>query len=122
MADFQVHRLIPALQAVFRWAASSFWLRSPQRRVGDLGGGTTAVADMIVARNFRSFEFYLAATAMYLLMALGFQAIFNVIDQWLFALEQAGVIPSSTSSANSGICSWRRAGRSSPPSRFFGVE
>ena len=34
----------------------------------------TAVTDMIVARNFRSFEFYLVATGMYLVMSFGFQA------------------------------------------------
>ena len=45
----------------------------------------TAVADMIVARNFRSFEFYLVATGMYLVMAFGFQAVFALIDRWLFA-------------------------------------
>ena len=41
----------------------------------------TAVADIIVARNFRSFEVYLVVTGMYLAMAFGFQAVFALIDR-----------------------------------------
>jgi polar amino acid transport system permease protein len=45
----------------------------------------TAVADTIVARNFRSFEFYLAITAIYLALSLGFQAVLAGIDHLLFS-------------------------------------
>jgi polar amino acid transport system permease protein len=44
----------------------------------------TAVTDTIIARNFRSFEFYLVATGIYLALSLAFQAAFILIDRWLF--------------------------------------
>ena len=37
------------------------------------------ITDTIVARNFRSFEFYFFATGLYLVMALGFRAALGVI-------------------------------------------
>ncbi len=45
----------------------------------------TAVADTIVARNFRSFEVYLVVTGLYLAMSLAFQAAFAAIHRALFA-------------------------------------
>jgi polar amino acid transport system permease protein len=44
----------------------------------------TAVADTIVARNFRSFEFYLIVTGIYLGLTLAFQAVFALIERQLF--------------------------------------
>ena len=43
-----------------------------------------AVTDTIVARNFRSFEFYLTITGLYLALSLAFQATFALIDRVLF--------------------------------------
>ena len=40
--------------------------------------------DTIVARNFRSFEFYLTIAGIYLALSLGFQAAFALIDRLLF--------------------------------------
>jgi polar amino acid transport system permease protein len=79
--------LVPALRAVFPALASQFILIMLASSVVSVISAEelTAVTDMIVARNFRSLEFYLTATAMYLLMAFGFQAIFALIDRWLFA-------------------------------------
>jgi polar amino acid transport system permease protein len=79
--------LIPALRAVFPALASQFILIMLASSVVSVISAEelTAVTDMIVARNFRSFEFYLTATGMYLVMAFGFQAIFAAIDRWLFA-------------------------------------
>ena len=79
--------LIPALRAVFPALGSQFILIMLASSVVSVISAEelTAVTDMIVARNFRSFEFYLTATAMYLVMAFGFQAIFALIDRWLFA-------------------------------------
>ncbi|MGH6925274.1 MAG: amino acid ABC transporter permease [Propylenella sp.] len=79
--------LIPALAAVFPALGSQFILIMLASSVVSVIGAEelTAVTDMIVARNFRSFEFYLVATGMYLVMAFGFQAIFALIDQWFFA-------------------------------------
>ena len=79
--------LIPALRAVFPALASQFILIMLASSVVSVISAEelTAVTDMIVARNFRSFEFYLVATCMYLGMAFGFQAIFALIDRCLFA-------------------------------------
>ena len=41
----------------------------------------TAVADTLVARNFRTFEVYLVVTGMYLVMCLAFQAAFAAIHR-----------------------------------------
>jgi polar amino acid transport system permease protein len=79
--------LVPALRAVFPALGSQFILIMLASSVVSVISAEelTAVTDMIVARNFRSFEFYLTSTAMYLAMAFGFQAIFALIDRWLFA-------------------------------------
>jgi polar amino acid transport system permease protein len=79
--------LIPALRAVFPALGSQFILIMLASSVVSVISAEelTAVTDMIVARNFRSFEFYLVATAMYLVMAFGFQATFALLDRWLFA-------------------------------------
>ena len=79
--------LIPALRAVFPALGSQFILIMLASSVVSVISAEelTAVTDMIVARNFRSFEFYLVATGMYLVMAFGFQASFALIDRWLFA-------------------------------------
>jgi polar amino acid transport system permease protein len=79
--------LIPALRAVFPALGSQFILIMLASSVVSVISAEelTAVTDMIVARNFRSFEFYLTATGMYLVMAFAVQAIFALIDRWLFA-------------------------------------
>ena len=90
LTPWQIFRfivLIPALRAVFPALTSQFILIMLASSVVSVISAEelTAVTDMIVARNFRSFEFYLAATSLYLAMAFGFQAIFALIDRWLFA-------------------------------------
>jgi polar amino acid transport system permease protein len=79
--------LIPALRAVFPALGSQFILIMLASSVVSVISAEelTAVTDAIVARNFRSFEFYLVATGMYLVMSFGFQAVFALIDHWLFA-------------------------------------
>ena len=87
--------LIPALRAVFPALGSQFILIMLASSVVSVISAEelTAVTDTIVARNFRSFEFYLVVTGMYLACRSAFQAIFALIDRWLFApLEQARVI------------------------------
>ncbi len=78
--------LIPALRAIFPALASQFILIMLASSVVSVISAEelTAVTDTIVARNFRSFEFYLAITAIYLAMSLGFQAAFAAIDRALF--------------------------------------
>ncbi len=79
--------LIPALRAVFPALGSQFILIMLASSVVSVISAEelTAVTDMIVARNFRSFEFYLAATGIYLAMSFGFQAVFAMIDRRLFS-------------------------------------
>jgi polar amino acid transport system permease protein len=79
--------LVPALRAVFPALSSQFILIMLASSVVSVISAEelTAVTDMIVARNFRSFELYLVATGMYLVMSFGFQAAFALIDRWVFA-------------------------------------
>ena len=88
--SWQVFRfvvLIPALRAVFPALASQFILIMLASSVVSVISAEelTAVTDMIVARNFRSFEFYLVATGMYLALSFAFQAVFALIGHALFA-------------------------------------
>jgi polar amino acid transport system permease protein len=85
--------LVPALRAVFPALSSQFILIMLASSVVSVISAEelTAVTDMIVARNFRSFEFYLVATGMYLVMSFAFQAAFALIDHWLFAPWSKGV-------------------------------
>src|SRR4029079_16480926 len=90
LSRWQVFRfivLIPALRAVFPALGSQFILIMLASSVVSVISAEelTAVTDMIVARTFRSFEFYFVATGMYLVMSFAFQAVFAVIDRWLFA-------------------------------------
>jgi polar amino acid transport system permease protein len=90
LKPWQIFRFIvfiPALRAVFPALGSQFILVMLASSVVSVISAEelTAVTDMIVARNFRSFEFYLVATGMYLVMSFAFQAVFALIDRWLFA-------------------------------------
>ena len=78
--------LIPALRAIFPALGSQFILIMLASSVVSVISAEelTAVTDTIVARNFRSFEFYLVVTGMYLAMSLTFQGTFALIDRLLF--------------------------------------
>jgi polar amino acid transport system permease protein len=78
--------LVPALRAVFPALASQFILVMLASSVVSVISAEelTAVADTIVARNFRSFEFYFVITGMYLALTLAFQAAFALIERYLF--------------------------------------
>ncbi len=79
--------LMPALRTVFPALGSQFILVMLASSVVSVISAEelTAVADTIIARNFRSFEFYFVITGIYLAMSLGFQALFAAIDHALFA-------------------------------------
>jgi polar amino acid transport system permease protein len=90
LKTWQIYRfivLIPALRAVFPALGSQFILIMLASSVVSVISAEelTAVTDMIVARNFRSFEFYIVATGMYVVMVFAFQALFGLIDRLLFA-------------------------------------
>ena len=78
--------LVPALRTVFPALASQFILVMLASSVVSVISAEelTAVTDTIVARNFRSFEFYFVITGIYLLLTLLFQAMFGLIERALF--------------------------------------
>jgi polar amino acid transport system permease protein len=78
--------LVPALRTVFPALGSQFILVMLASSVVSVISAEelTAVADTIIARNFRSFEFYFIVTGIYLVLSLVFQAAFATIDRVLF--------------------------------------
>ena len=90
LSRWQLFRFVvclPALRAVFPARGSQFILVMLASSVVSVISAEelTAVADTIVARNFRSFEVYLIVTGLYLAMCLAFQAAFAAIHRALFA-------------------------------------
>lgn len=90
LSRWQLFRFVvclPALRAVFPALGSQFILVMLASSVVSVISAEelTAVADTIVARNFRSFEIYLIVTGLYLAMCLAFQAAFAAIHRALFA-------------------------------------
>jgi polar amino acid transport system permease protein len=79
--------LMPALRTVFPALGGQFILVMLASSVVSVISAEelTAVTDTIVARNFRSFEFYLTITGIYLGLSLAFQAMFAAIDRVLFS-------------------------------------
>ena len=79
--------LMPALRTVFPALGGQFILVMLASSVVSVISAEelTAVTDTIVARNFRSFEFYLTITGIYLALSLAFQATFAAIDHVLFS-------------------------------------
>jgi len=78
--------LMPALRTVFPALGSQFILIMLASSVVSVISAEelTAVTDTIVARNFRSFEFYVTITLIYLVLSLAFQGTFALIDRALF--------------------------------------
>jgi polar amino acid transport system permease protein len=78
--------LVPALRTVFPALGSQFILVMLASSVVSVISAEelTAVTDTIIARNFRSFEFYFVATGIYLALSLAFQGLFAVVDRLLF--------------------------------------
>jgi polar amino acid transport system permease protein len=90
LSRWQIFRFVvclPALRAVFPALGSQFILVMLASSVVSVISAEelTAVADTIVARNFRSFEVYLIVTGLYLAMCLAFQAAFAAVHRALFA-------------------------------------
>jgi polar amino acid transport system permease protein len=90
LSSWQLFRFVvwlPALRAVFPALGSQFILVMLASSIVSVISAEelTAVADTIVARNFRSFEVYLVVTGLYLALCLGFQGAFAMIHRALFA-------------------------------------
>ena len=78
--------LFPAVRTVFPALSSQFILLMLASSVVSTISAVelTAVANSLQSTTFRPFEFYFVSTAIYLAMALGFQAIFGTIHWIVF--------------------------------------
>jgi polar amino acid transport system permease protein len=90
LSRLQVFRhvvLFPALRVVYPALASQFVLLMLATSVVSQIAAQELLyaAGFIESRTFRSFEIYLAATLLYLLLSLGFRAVFQTIDRYAFA-------------------------------------
>ncbi|MFI5013090.1 MAG: amino acid ABC transporter permease [Hyphomicrobiales bacterium] len=83
--------LVPALQTVFPALCSQFILVVLGSSVVSAISAEelTAVANSVQSRTFRPFEIYLAVGAIYVGLALGFQAVFAVLERGLFPHRRA---------------------------------
>ena len=83
--------LFPALKVVFPALASQFILLMLASSVVSAISAVelTAVTNTLQSTTFRPFEFYFAATALYLLMALGFRAVLGVLYWSVFVRGRA---------------------------------
>jgi polar amino acid transport system permease protein len=78
--------VIPALQIVFPALSSQFILVVLGSSVISTISAEelTAIANNLQSQDFRPFEIYAAVGAIYIAMALGFEAIFSIISHFLF--------------------------------------
>lgn len=78
--------LFPAVRTVFPALSSQFILLMLASSVVSTISAVelTAVANSLQSTTFRPFEFYFVSTAIYLAMALGFQAIFGAVHWIVF--------------------------------------
>ena len=99
LRPLQVFRLIvlrPALQIVFPALSSQFILVVLGSSVISTISAEelTAVANNIQSQNFRPFEIYFAVGAIYIAMALGFEALFAAVRRWLLGVQPGhGAVP-----------------------------
>lgn len=83
--------LMPALQAVYPSLSSQFILVVLGSSIISTISAEelTAVANNLQSQNFRPFEIYFATGAIYIAMALTFEAIFSIIRRGLFPSANA---------------------------------
>ncbi len=89
LQTFRYVVLFPALKTVFPALASQFILLMLASSVVSAISAVelTAVTNSLQSTTFRPFEFYFVVTGIYLLMALGFRAVFGGI-YWLVFLRR----------------------------------
>jgi polar amino acid transport system permease protein len=82
--------LFPALKTVFPALASQFILLMLASSVVSAISAVelTAITNSLQSTTFRPFEFYFVATGLYLLMALGFRAVFGAVYWVVFMRRQ----------------------------------
>lgn len=83
--------IVPAIERVFPSLSSQFTLLMLGSAIISTIGANelTSAANSVQAENFRSFETYLIATALYLLLALGFRALLAASARWIFPRRRA---------------------------------
>jgi polar amino acid transport system permease protein len=90
LSRWQIFRhivIVPAVQKVYPALASQFIIvMLGSSVVSQISAEElTFAANFIQSRNFRSFEVYFVVTGMYLLLAIGFRQLFNLIGRRIFA-------------------------------------
>lgn len=91
LSRLQIFRLVmlyPALKAVYPALASQFVILMLGSSIASAISATelTAVTNSLQSTTFRSFEFYFAATGLYLAMAVGLRAVLGAV-YWLVFLR-----------------------------------
>jgi len=91
---FQVFRyvvILPALQKVYPSLSSQFVLMMLASSLCSAisTGELTAAASFVQSQSYRSFEVYLAVTAIYLVLALVLRGILALVGSWLFGRRTA---------------------------------
>lgn len=92
--QFQIFRyviLIPALQKVYPALSSQFVLMMLATSICSAisVNELTAAASFVQSQSYRSFEVYLAVTALYLVLALILRGILALVGLWLFGRRTA---------------------------------
>jgi polar amino acid transport system permease protein len=84
--------LFPALKTVYPALSSQFILLMLSSSLVSTISAVelTSITNSLQSTTFRSFEFYFVATGLYLVMALGFRAVFSAIYWSAFARGRAG--------------------------------
>ncbi len=90
LQTFRYVVLFPALKTVFPALASQFILLMLASSIVSAISATelTAVTNSLQSTTFRPFEFYFVATGLYLVMALGFRAVFGGLYWMVFMRHQ----------------------------------
>lgn len=94
LTQVQVYRhvvLLPAIQKVYPALCSQFVLMMLASSICSAisTGELTAAAAFVQSQSYRSFEVYLAATALYLALALGLRGMLALLGLWLFGRRAA---------------------------------
>ncbi len=92
--QFQVYRhvvILPAIRKVYPALCSQFVLMMLASSICSAisTGELTAEASFVQSQSYRSFEVYLAVTAIYLVLALALRGLLALLGLWLFGRRAA---------------------------------
>ncbi|MEO9340782.1 amino acid ABC transporter permease [Mesorhizobium sp. SB112] len=94
LSRWEIYRyvvILPALERVYPSLGSQFTLLMLGTSIISVIGASelTAAANSVQSLNFRSFEVYLIATGMYLILTLGFRMLLSFVSVLLFPRRRA---------------------------------